>query len=266
MGRGFPRRLIHQARSYLDWYGAAWTGLWVADLLPSRISRWLDRRMYEIEERHGLAGPGALHGRFSSDDPAALTKVREYWDNYDWSYIGRDWTKGILRVRGVSPADWEHAFVDHFILSHISSRSVVLEIGPGEGRWSQHIQPVCQRLILLDVSQRALELCKQRFHLATNVDFVLSTAGTTSDITADSVDLVFAYGVFVDFDIAWTKRFVTDFPRLLRPGGRVVLHHSDFLPYADAASLEALAAESRMVVEEQNYRLTARPGEVITVL
>ena len=256
---------LRKLRRYHEWYGLEWTLLRVLEWGPGRLSHWLDRRMAGVEKRRGLRGPGAITGLMSWGDPDAIRRAREYWDGYDW-HDGNDWTSAVERLRGVTNEEWASQMMHDLVLDHTAAGSAVLEIGPGSGRWSAYLQPACDRLILIDVSGKAIDLCRQRFASAINVEYHVSVDGSLTAIEDDSVDLIFAYGVFVDFDEAWTERLLEDFPRILQPGGRAVIHHRDYLPYADAATLERLASKHGLELVEQNYRLTARPGEVFTVM
>ena len=256
---------LRKLRRYHEWYGLEWTLLRVLEWGPGRLSRWLDRRMVGVEKRQGLRGPGAITGLVTGGDPDAIRKTREYWDGYEW-HDGNVWTSGVERLRGVPNEEWASQMMRKLVLDHTVEGSTVLEIGPGSGRWSAYLQPACDRLILIDVSGKAIDLCRRRFATATNIEYHVSADGSLTTIDDDSADLIFAYGVFVDFDEAWSERLLGEFPRILRPGGRAVIHHRDYLPYADAATFETLASKHGLELVEQNYRLTARPGEVFTVM
>ncbi len=81
-----------------------------------------------------------------------------YWNNvYDWSrYQGDEWS-----------ARWGGPDVQWFwsifprIRRHLPA-ATILEIGPGFGRWSRYLREHCQKLILLDLSEKCLAGCRAR--------------------------------------------------------------------------------------------------------
>jgi len=97
---------------------------------------------------------------------------------------------------------------------------------PGGGRWSEILQPRAELLILVDVTQRALELCKERLADATNVGYVLSHGGAFPEVDASSIDWVWSFDVFVHIAPLDVASYIAEIARVLRPGGTAVIHHS----------------------------------------
>src|SRR6185312_14846287 len=94
---------------------------------------------------------------------------RDRWNRWDWSRMGEEWT---------ASEPWKRALVDEVLLPTIPAGGTVLEIGPGGGRWSVVLQPRAERLILVDVARRPLDLVRERLRDAGNVQYVL-TAGAS---------------------------------------------------------------------------------------
>jgi len=89
----------------------------------------------------------------------------EQWQNYDWSHGGEEWN--------VSP-EWKQALIDDVLLRYVGRDETVLEIGPGAGRWTQVLQRVAKRLIVADLSDKCIELCKRRFAGCANIEYFLN--------------------------------------------------------------------------------------------
>jgi hypothetical protein len=83
-----------------------------------------------------------------------LTDHRRYWSAYDWSELGEEWN--------ASP-EWKRALIEDVLAWWIIEGVAVLEIGPGAGRWSEVLSERASTLVLADVSERPLELCRERF-------------------------------------------------------------------------------------------------------
>jgi SAM-dependent methyltransferase len=177
-------------------------------------ARWaIEDRRLTAEQRRGVLGPAHRRWRGNS-----ARENRQRWDNWDWSGGGEEWS--------ASPV-WKGALIDDVLARWISSEGVVLEIGPGAGRWSAALLERASRLILVDVSRRPLELCRSRFQGAENVEFVLSSGTDLPGIADRSVDAVWSFDVFVHIAPLDQASYLREIARVLAPGGVAVIHHAD---------------------------------------
>jgi SAM-dependent methyltransferase len=171
-----------------------------------------DRRL-EREQRRGELGPAHRRWRGNS-----AVDNRERWTAWNWSQRGEEWN--------ASPA-WKQALIDDVLRRWIPPGGVVLEIGPGGGRWSEPLQALARRLILVDVSPRPLELCRERLAWADNVEYVLTTGSELRGVSDGSVDAVWSFDVFVHVAPLDVAAYLTEIARVLKPGGVAVVHHAD---------------------------------------
>jgi SAM-dependent methyltransferase len=103
----------------------------------------------------------------------------------------------------------------------------VLEIGPGGGRWSREIAPripEASRLILVDGTDAARDTLARQVRRP--FDLIVSPDGNLSEIPNSSVDLVFSFDVFVHFDNVLFLQYMREIYRIMRPGGRLMLHYA----------------------------------------
>lgn len=201
------------------------------------------------EQRRRELGPAHLAWR---DNSSALNRDR--WSGWDWSRAGEEWT--------ASP-EWKAALIEDVLERFMPTRGVLLEIGPGAGRWSRALLARATRLILVDVSPRPLELCRAALAGARNVDYVLSGGCDLPGVADASVDAVWSFDVFVHVAPADQAAYLREIARVLAPGGRVVIHHADGRNRGRAPSRQGwrapmsrglfarLAAETGLVVERQ---------------
>jgi 2-polyprenyl-3-methyl-5-hydroxy-6-metoxy-1,4-benzoquinol methylase len=173
---------------------------------------FVDRRLAR-EQRRGVLGPA--HRRWR--DNSAMAN-RDRWSLWDWSGGGEEWN--------ASP-EWKEALVEHVLLRWIPQDQVVLEIGAGAGRWSAVLHPRAWSLILVDVTERPLALCRERFAEAQNVEYVLSSGNKLSDIANSSVDAIWSFDVFVHVRPVDQAAYLAEVARVLTPGGVAVIHHAD---------------------------------------
>jgi SAM-dependent methyltransferase len=180
---------------------------------PRRLKfQLLDRRLTR-EQRRGVLGPAhrAWSGNSASDN-------RERWTHWDWSHGGEEWN---------ASEEWKQALIDDVLLEWMPADRVVLEIGPGGARWSAVLQPRSRRLIVADVSERPLALCRERFAAVENVDYVLSGGSDLPGVADASVDAIWSFDVFVHIAPLDQAAYLSEAARVLAPGGLAVIHHAD---------------------------------------
>jgi SAM-dependent methyltransferase len=107
---------------------------------------------------------------------------------------------------------------DHY-LPLLSPEAVIVEIGPGSGRLSRHLIGRCQELIVVDISKY---VCKwMRSYLAGKGRFqVHRISGPWLPMLGDAAaDAVVAHDVFEHLDLDEIYWYLSEFARVLRPGG-----------------------------------------------
>jgi SAM-dependent methyltransferase len=93
----------------------------------------------------------------------------EVWDReYGWSQQGDEWSG----PWGSAEAQWRWTVAPR-IRSCVPA-GTILEIAPGFGRWTHYLKDLCTRLVVVDLSERCIEACRQRFaaesHIAYHVN------------------------------------------------------------------------------------------------
>jgi ubiquinone/menaquinone biosynthesis C-methylase UbiE len=106
---------------------------------------------------------------------------------------------------------------------------VILEIGPGAGRFTEVLLPKCKRLIAVDTSETMLELLRERFPGDDRIEYRHSTGRGLEDVPDASVDAAFSYGVFVHLQHWDIFNYLLELQRVLRPGGKAIIQHSNTL-------------------------------------
>jgi SAM-dependent methyltransferase len=215
-----------------------------------RSLRWqfVDRRL-EHEQRRGVLGPA--HRRWQTN---SVADNRDRWTQWDWADGGEEWN---------ASAEWKQALIDDVLIAWIPDDQVVLEIGSGAGRWSAVLQPRARRLILVDVTERALALCRERFTEADNVEYSLSSGSDLRGTPDSVVDAIWSFDVFVHIAPVDQATYLAEVSRVLIPGGVAVIHHADGRNAGDLPSRDGwrspmsrnlfatLAAERGLTVEAQ---------------
>jgi ubiquinone/menaquinone biosynthesis C-methylase UbiE len=117
--------------------------------------------------------------------------------------------------------------IEDVLAKWIPAGGVVLEIGPGAGRWSEVLVSRASLLVLVDVSERPLELCGERLGGDTRIQYILSSGSDLPGVEDGSIEAVWSFDVFVHVAPGDQAAYLEEIARVLAPGGTAVVHHSD---------------------------------------
>lgn len=204
-------RAVAELSSYRRGFG--W-GYVVALLIRSLVDRILipvDSYMLRVEGRSGEFGPA--HRGYRGHSPS---ENAQQWSEYDWSTRGEEW----------GPPDGRQALITEHLKPRVSAESMIVEIGPGGGRWSAELLPFAQRLVLIDVSETAVELCRERFKDSPRVEVTQTDGASLCGIADESVDLVWSMEAFVHMAPVDVAAYLREIGRALKPGGFALIHHA----------------------------------------
>jgi Methyltransferase domain len=137
----------------------------------------------------------------------------------------------------------------HFLLPRIRSFlpvETILEIAPGYGRWTQFLVGCCERLIVVDLSPRCIDHCKQRFADRGNISYHTNDGCSLGMIDDGSIDFVFSYDSLVHADAPTVKQYVYQLRSKLRAGGAGFIHHSNAARYKTLLETSAWLAERKV--------------------
>ncbi len=150
---------------------------------------------------------------------------RQMWDEpSNWIDGGDEW---IFHAQSCSQhyADWKRSIVSTFIEPYLGPDVDVLEIGPGHGRWTEFMVDRVKSLTLVDLSLTCIETCQKRFVDADQEVNYIVNDGTCLPVPEESIDVIWSFGSFVHIDEPEIDSYLREFARVLRPGGRFVVHH-----------------------------------------
>ena len=121
-------------------------------------------------------------------------------------------------------AEWGSDLLDEGLRDHylplLSPEAVIVELGPGSGRLSRHLIGRCRELVAVDNSRY---VCKwMRGYLEGKGRFrVHRISGPRLPLLGDATaDAVVAHDVFEHLDLDETYWFLSEFARVLHPGGK----------------------------------------------
>jgi SAM-dependent methyltransferase len=104
----------------------------------------------------------------------------------------------------------------------------VIEVACGRGLHAAQIVDRVGRLTLVDVNEINIAACRERFCGRDNVAFLCNSGGDLLGMADSSATAVYCYDAMVHFEATDVIGYLAEFHRVLRPGGRSLLHYSNF--------------------------------------
>lgn len=144
---------------------------------------------------------------------------RAVWGSWDWATGGNEWSNADI-------PGWKESIIEKLLLPFIERDLAVLEIGPGAGRWTEHIVERASKLTLVDVTPECIQICREKFGSRGDIDFHVNDGNDLGFISSSSLDRIWSFDVFVHILSADIERYVAEFARVLKPGGRALIHHA----------------------------------------
>jgi SAM-dependent methyltransferase len=104
----------------------------------------------------------------------------------------------------------------------------VLDLATGHGRNAAMLRPLAGRLILVDIQPGNIELCRRRFGGDPAVTCLVNNGYDLREVPGGEVTLLYCFDAMVHFDSDVVRAYLAEARRVLRPGGRAFLHHSNY--------------------------------------
>jgi SAM-dependent methyltransferase len=178
----------------------------------------------------------------------SLNENKQLWSgSYEWAEAGEEWS----RFWGGSEAQWFgsifprlHAFVPV---------GTVLEIAPGFGRWTRFLRPLCDQMVLVDLSERCIDACRSRFGEDGSVEYHVNDGRSLEMVADASIDLAFSFDSLVHADADVIESYVSQLRHKLTADGVAFLHHSNFAALSEGT-------------ENRHWRSESVSGEIVCEL
>ncbi|HEY6130967.1 MAG TPA: class I SAM-dependent methyltransferase [Halioglobus sp.] len=142
------------------------------------------------------------------------------WNEHRWDTQGEDWSD----AWGGSTAQW-HFCIYPRILQHLPAVTI-LEIATGYGRWTKFMVEQAKRYHGFDLLPQCAEHCLATYGSPERT-FVANDGLHLTEVADQSVDFVFSMDSLVHVDWPTLKSYLAETLRVLNPGGRAFIHHSN---------------------------------------
>lgn len=155
----------------------------------------------------------------------------DYWNHeYSWPRHGEEWS----HQWGNSHIQWLTCLFPRICGFLPSSRLV--EIAPGQGRWTRFLANHCQHYIGFDLSPNTTEFCQSYLGdvgSATTKRFITNNGSDFPGADDESVNFVFSFDSLVHAELDVVEGYIKEISRVLVPGGAAFIHHSNFAVYSN---------------------------------
>jgi ubiquinone/menaquinone biosynthesis C-methylase UbiE len=169
----------------------------------------------------------------------------EIWDHWDWAAGGEEWTV---------TEEWKQSLVRQVLKPRVPADSVVVEIGPGAGRWTQHLIPLAGEYTGIDLSKTCVDLCTKRF-AATSARFRINQGNNLPGVIDASVEVIWSFDVFVHINLVDIASYLEEFQRVLKPRGRAVIHHGTAAGHSGGWRSDATTSELNALIAAKGLRV-----------
>jgi SAM-dependent methyltransferase len=143
------------------------------------------------------------------------------WESWDWSHQGDEWSASW----GGTAALWQTILLPR--IQAFVPTGTILEIAPGYGRWTQYLKDLCDRLVVVDLSPRCIDHCRERFAGADNISYHVNDGRSLEMIEDGSIEFVFSFDSLVHVEADVLDAYLGQLARKLKPRGAGFIHHSN---------------------------------------
>src|SRR3989304_6948566 len=154
---------------------------------------------------------------------ATIEKNRRIWN--EWKETGDEWAA----AWGGTDMEWYFT-----ILSRIHAfvpTETILEIAPGHGRWTRFLAPLCKKLVLVDLSEECIKICKETFKTCSHITYHVNDGKSLDMIPDDSIDFVFTFDSLVHAEEDVIEASCNQLAKKLKKNGIGFIHHSNIGHY-----------------------------------
>jgi hypothetical protein len=153
------------------------------------------------------------------------------WDSvYHWKDQGEEWSDSVGPYNvGGSDLFWISTLLPR--INYFLPSKTILEIAPGMGRWTKYLKRHCEHLIIVDLSPKCIEACRQRFSMDDHISYYVNDGESLDMIEDSSIDFVFSFDSLVHADIRTLEAYLGQLSVKLKANGIGFIHHSNLNQY-----------------------------------
>src|SRR5437879_6478092 len=153
--------------------------------------------------------------------PTVEQNLRQWDANYEWAKRGEEWSASW----GGAEAQWFGAILPR--IHAFVPATIILELAPGFGRWTNYLKDYCDHLIVVDLAETCIHACRERFAASSHITYHVNDGTSLSMIPDGSLDFVFSFDSLVHAEADVIAAYIRQLAKKLAPNGVGFLHHSN---------------------------------------
>lgn len=157
-------------------------------------------------------------------------------DTYNWEDVGDEWSE----AWGSSKNLWSGTIYPR--IRGFLPVKTILEIAPGYGRCTQFLKHYCEKMIIVDISEKCIKHCKAKFSSDKHIEFYVNDGKTLPLIANESVDFIFSWDSLVHADNDVLRSYISEFSRIMKVESYGFIHHSNLGEYLHSETGELMVA------------------------
>ncbi len=189
-----------------------------------------------------------------------VNENKEIWNTkYDWKSRGDEWSSEWGGVK----MQWSFSIYPR--VHSLVPADTILEIAPGFGRWAQFLVPLCKNLVLVDLSEKCIQICKERFTNNSHISYHTNDGKSLDMIENNSIDFVFSFDSLVHVEEDVIESYLAQLAAKLKQDAVGFIHHSNLGAYPNYFSLvkgipgyrmKKLLSKSRLIDDDHGRAIT----------
>jgi 2-polyprenyl-3-methyl-5-hydroxy-6-metoxy-1,4-benzoquinol methylase len=152
---------------------------------------------------------------------ASIEQNKQWWNGNEWEQGGNEWSSEY----GTPVMQWYASLLPR--IHQYLPASTILEIAPGFGRWTTFLKSACQSLILVDLSEKCIAACKERFKQEKHIAYHVNDGRSLHMVTDNSIDFMFSFDSLVHVEKDVLQNYLKQLSTKLKPNGVGFIHHSN---------------------------------------
>ncbi len=157
---------------------------------------------------------------------ASTDQNKKWWTESAWSEAGDEWSS----MYGTPAMQWYSSILPR--IHPYLPTATILEIAPGFGRWTHFLKEVCSRLEVVDLTEKCIEACRERFQEEQHIIYHLNDGKSLSMIADNSIDFLFSFDSLVHVEKDVIQAYLKELSTKLKPNGVGFIHHSNIGMFA----------------------------------
>jgi 2-polyprenyl-3-methyl-5-hydroxy-6-metoxy-1,4-benzoquinol methylase len=157
--------------------------------------------------------------------PRLEENLKVWGDTYNWGGEGDEWSE----AWGSSKNLWSGTIYPR--IRGFLPVKTILEIAPGYGRCTQFLKHYCEKMIIVDISEKCIKHCKAKFSSDKHIEFHVNDGKTLPMIANESVDFIFSWDSLVHADNDVLRSYISEFSRIMKVASYGFIHHSNLGEY-----------------------------------